>query len=131
MCSCLQCDETSRYLSKGLLHRFRCRRQLLFQNDLACFIQNTVERPAISQIQTDRQLLLFENFALECLHSAILFHKPVSFALRLERVDHWERIASRRRPAFSSHLINVSQALSGLAEPVNSTDFPFLDRLAR
>jgi hypothetical protein len=26
--------------------------------------------------------------------------------LRLERVDHWERIASRRRPAFSSHLIS-------------------------
>jgi hypothetical protein len=24
----------------------------------------------------------------------------------LERVDHWERIASRGRPAFSSHLIN-------------------------
>src|ERR1700686_3681778 len=94
MCSCLQCDETSRYLSKGLLHRFRCRRQFLFQNDLACFIQNTVERPAISQIEADRQLLLLENFALECLHSASLFHKPVSFALRLERVNPWERIAS-------------------------------------
>jgi hypothetical protein len=26
--------------------------------------------------------------------------------LRLERVVHWERIASRGRPAFSSHLIN-------------------------
>jgi hypothetical protein len=26
--------------------------------------------------------------------------------LRFERVDHWERIASRRRPAFSSHLRN-------------------------
>src|SRR5258706_2712157 len=106
MCSCLQCDETSRYLSKGLLHRFRCGRQFLFQNDLACFIQNTVERPTISQIQSDRQLLLFEDFALECLHSAILSHKPVSFALRLERVNRWERIASRRRPAFSSHLIS-------------------------
>jgi hypothetical protein len=31
---------------------------------------------------------------------------PVSF-LRLERVVHWERIASRWRPAFSSHLINA------------------------
>src|SRR5580692_9113568 len=28
-----------------------------------------VERPAISQIQADRQLLLLENFVLECLHS--------------------------------------------------------------
>jgi hypothetical protein len=26
--------------------------------------------------------------------------------LRLERVVHWERIASRWRPAFSSHLIS-------------------------
>src|SRR6266481_1406223 len=106
MCSCLQCDETPRYLSKGLFHRFRCRRQLLLQNDLACFIQNTVERPAISQIQTDRQLLRLENFVLEYLYSASLFHKPVSFSLRFERVDHWERIASRWRPAFSSHLRN-------------------------
>jgi hypothetical protein len=32
--------------------------------------------------------------------------RPVSFPLRLERVNRWERIASRRRPAFSSHLIN-------------------------
>src|ERR1700694_3726366 len=79
MCSCLQCDETSRYLSKGLLHRFRCGRQFLFQNDLACFIQNTVERPAISQIQADRQLLLLEHFALECLHSANLFHSRSPF----------------------------------------------------
>src|ERR1700680_3877259 len=74
MCSCLQCDETSRYLSKGLLHRFRCGRQFLFQNDLACFIQNTVERPAISQIQADRQFLLLENFVLQYLYSASLFH---------------------------------------------------------
>src|SRR6266481_5128480 len=106
MGSCLQGHETPRYFSKGLLHRFRCRRQLLFQNDLACFIQNTVERPAISQIQSDRQLLLLEKFALQCLYSASLFHKPVSFSLCLEHVEHWERIASRRRPAFSSHLRN-------------------------
>jgi hypothetical protein len=32
---------------------------------------------------------------------------PVSFPLRLERVIHWERIASRWRPAFSSHLVNA------------------------
>src|SRR6202521_1391314 len=41
-----------------------------------------------------------------CRHGAILFHKPVSFPLRLKRVNRWERIASRRRPAFSSHLIS-------------------------
>src|ERR1700686_1064290 len=79
MGSGLQCDKTSRYLSKGLLHRFRCRRQFLFHNDLACFIQNTVERPAISQIQTDRQLLLLENFVLEYLYSGNLFHSRSPF----------------------------------------------------
>src|SRR6202140_3407197 len=79
MCSCLQGDETSRYLSKGLLHPLRRRWQFLFQNDLACFIQNTVERPAISQIQTDDQLLVLENFVLECLHSDSLFHSRSPF----------------------------------------------------
>jgi len=32
---------------------------------------------------------------------------PVSFSLCLEHVEHWERIASRGRPAFSSHLVNA------------------------
>ena len=27
--------------------------------------------------------------------------------MRFERLDHWERIASRWRPAFSSHLVNA------------------------
>ena len=49
----------------------------------------------------NRQLGLVENLVSVCRHGAILFHKPVSFPLRLERVDPWERIASRRRPAFS------------------------------
>src|ERR1700691_1891233 len=79
MGSGLQGHETSRYLSKGLLHRFRCRRQFLFQIDLACFIQNTAERLAISQIQADRQLLLLENFALEYLYSASPFHSRSPF----------------------------------------------------
>jgi hypothetical protein len=58
----------------------------------------------ISQVHSDRQLLLPENLLpLRC-HGDILIHKPVSFPLRLERVNRWERIASRRRPTFSSHL---------------------------
>ena len=61
---------------------FRYRRQLLFQNDLACFIQNTAERPVVSQIQTDRQLLFLEKFALKFLNNASLLHKLVSFLLR-------------------------------------------------
>src|SRR5277367_5789980 len=95
MCACLHGDETSRYLSKCLRDRFWCRRYFLFQNDFACFIQNTVERPSVSQIQSDGELVLFENL-LHC-------RSP----LRLERVVHWERIASRWRPAFSSHLISA------------------------
>src|SRR5712664_4061573 len=79
MCSGLNCDETSRYLSKCLFYRFRCRRHFLFQNDLSCFIQNTVERPAISQIHTDRQLLLLENFVTKYLHSANLLHSRSPF----------------------------------------------------
>jgi len=42
MCSRLQGDETLRYLRKCLLHRFRCHRHFLLQNDLPRFIQNAV-----------------------------------------------------------------------------------------
>src|SRR5258708_35636470 len=117
MCSCLHGDETRRYLSERLLYRFRCRRHFLFQNNFACFIQNTVERPTISQIQTDRKLLLFKNFVPKYLHSANLLHRRSPF-LCLEHVEHWERIASRWRPAFSSHLINAE---TGKVESVKGT----------
>ncbi|MDQ1389946.1 MAG: hypothetical protein QOF56_3400 [Acidobacteriaceae bacterium] len=50
---------------------------------------------SVSQVQTDGQLGLFENLVSICRHGAILFHKPASFALRLNRVNRWERIASR------------------------------------
>src|SRR5712675_1817539 len=105
MCSRLQGDETLRYLRKCLLHRFRCHRHFLFQNDFPRFIQNAVARPVIAEVQTNRELVSFENRASIYLNSASLFHSRSPFLLRLERVDHWERIASRGRPAFSSHLI--------------------------
>src|SRR5215469_6039036 len=95
MCSCLHGHETSRYPFKCLLHRFRCRRNFLFQNDFACFIQNTVERPAIAEVHTNRQLVPFENHVSIYPNSASLFHSRSPFLLRLERVEHWERIASR------------------------------------
>ena len=79
MCPSLQGCETPRYLCKCLFHRFRCRRHFLFQNDSLRFIQNAVARPAISKIQTDRQPLLLENFALEYLHSANLLHRRSPF----------------------------------------------------
>jgi hypothetical protein len=49
---------------------------VLFQNDFSCFIQNTVARPAISQIHTDRQLLVLENFVTKYLHSERLRATP-------------------------------------------------------
>jgi hypothetical protein len=67
---------------------------------------------AISQIQTNRQIVLFENPDPLDRHSATLLH--CRSPLRLERVVHWERNASRWRPAFSSHLI------SGAGHPLES-----------
>src|SRR6202171_2349578 len=101
MCSCLQCDETSRYLSKGLLHRFRCRRQFLFQNDLACFIQNTVERPAISEVQTNRELVSFQNHVSIYPNSASLFHSRSPFLCALSTSN----IGSVSHPAETGLLI--------------------------
>src|ERR1700691_4577307 len=71
----------------------------------------------VSQVQTDGQPRLFQNLLSPRRHSATLFHKPVSFPLRLERVNRWERIASRWRPAFSSHLINGILPMWGTSSP--------------
>src|SRR3989442_7439107 len=94
MCSSLQGDDTPRYLCKCLFHRLQCRHHFLFQNDLARFIQNAVERPAIAEVQTNRELVSFENHVSIYPNSASLFHSRSPF-LCLEHVDHWERIASR------------------------------------
>jgi len=40
--------------------------------------------------------------------------------LCLEHVKHWERIASRRRPAFSSHLVSSGNRTSGFG-PVSTS----------
>src|SRR5208282_6380931 len=52
------------------------------------------------------ELVSFENHVSLCPNSASLFHCRSPFLVRFERVDPWERIASRGRPAFSSHLIS-------------------------
>src|ERR1700732_2484374 len=79
MGSGLQSDETSRYLCKCLFHRFRCRRHFLFQNDFARFIQNAVARPAIAEVQTNRELVSFENHVSIYPNSASLFHSRSPF----------------------------------------------------
>src|SRR6266852_5667650 len=106
MCSGLQGDETPWYVLKYLFHRLRCRRHFLFQKDFARFIQNAVARPAIAEVQTNRELVPFENHVSIYPNSANLFHCRSPF-LCFEHVQHWERIASRGRPAFSSHLVNA------------------------
>src|SRR6516162_3840636 len=105
MRSCLHCDTASRNPCEGLLHGFRYRCQFLFQNDFPGFIQNTVERPTISQIHTNGELASFENLVCSPAHSASLLHSRSPFLCALSTIQHWERIASRRRPAFSSHLV--------------------------
>src|SRR5690242_9389555 len=101
-----QCDPTARNPAERLADSVRCGRHVTFPNHLPRLIQNAVIASSISQVQPDRQPCLLENLLPTHGDGAILFHKPVSFALRLERVNPWERIASRRRPAFSSHLRN-------------------------
>src|SRR5260370_39288667 len=105
MCCGLHGHKSTRYLLKYLLHRFRCRRLFLFQKDFTRFIQNAVTRPAIAEVHTNRELVSFENHVSIYPNSANLFHCRSPF-LCFEHVQHWERIASRGRPAFSSHLVN-------------------------
>src|SRR5271167_1667281 len=45
--------------------------------------------------------------------------------LCLEHVEHWERIASRWRPAFSSHLINAASS-TGRCNTIQSVDSAML-----
>src|SRR6266850_2959934 len=59
-----------------------------------------------------------------CLKISFLFFATViifftaGLLLCFEHVDHWELIASRWRPAFSSHLVN---ALTGKVELLKTT----------
>src|ERR1700723_2184361 len=79
MCPRLQGDETPRYLCKCLFHRFRCRGHFLFQNDFPRFIQNAVARPVIAEVQTNRELVSFENHVSIYPNSASLFHSRSPF----------------------------------------------------
>src|SRR6202035_2809678 len=108
MRSRFQRDPAARHLAKRLADSARCGRHAAFQNYVTRLIQDAVTAASISQVQPKGKCGLFENLVSVFHHSAILSHKPVSFPLRLERVNRWEHIASRRRLAFSSHLGNAS-----------------------
>src|SRR5467141_3967162 len=108
MCSGLQCDAALRYPRKCLLHCFRCRRHFLFQKDFACFIQNAVERPAISDVQTNRGLVSCENHVSSYPNSASLFHRrsPLLCALSTSNTG------SVSHPAETGLLIPINGAVS-------------------
>jgi hypothetical protein len=78
----------------------RRRSRFTFQSDFSRFIQNAVARPVIAEVHTNRELVSFENHVSIYANSAI-FSIAGFLSLRHERVNHWERIASRGRPAFS------------------------------
>src|SRR6201987_2977193 len=110
MCSGLQDDETSRYPLKCLLHPFRCRCHFLFQKDFARFIQNAVERPAIAEVQTNRELVSFENHVSIYPNSASLFHSRSPFLC----ASRTSNIGSVPHPAGDgpSHLICHKAAMN-------------------
>src|SRR5437660_9327727 len=101
MCSGLQGHETSRYPLKCLLHPFRCRRHFLFQKDFARFIQNAAVRPAIAEVQTNRELVSFENHVSIYANSASLFHSRSPFNCALSTSN----IGSVSHPAETGLLI--------------------------
>src|SRR6476646_1799130 len=108
MCPDLQCDPAAWHPAEDFLQRFRTRSHPLLQLYLSHFIQHTVPAVAISQIQSDGQCCLRKCLTLPCRHNANLLHcrSPLSL-VPLSTSIIWERTASRRRPAFSSHLVST------------------------
>src|SRR5437016_7736111 len=101
MCPGLHGDQTSRYPLKCLLHPFRCRRHFLFQKDFARFIQNAVVRPTIAEVQTNRELVSFENHVSIYANSVSLFHSRSPFHCALSTSN----IGSVSHPAETGLLI--------------------------
>src|SRR5271167_273581 len=103
MCSRLHGNETLRYLRKYLFHRFRCHRHFLFQKDFPRFIQNAVARPVITEVQTNRELVPFENHLSVYPNSVSLFHSRSPFSCATSASN----IGSVSHPAGDrpSHLI--------------------------
>jgi hypothetical protein len=77
-------------------------------------------RPAITEIQTNRELASFENHVSIYPNSA--FHSRSPFLCSHEHVNPWELNASRRRPAFASHLVNAENQTGGI-DPENASAY--------
>jgi len=83
-----QRDSTAWHCSEDFLQPFRSRANSLFQLYLAGFVQHTVPAVAISQIESDGQLLLRNIPALLRRCGANLLHCRSPFYLCLEHVDN-------------------------------------------
>src|SRR5467141_4842033 len=75
--------------------------QFLFQKNFARFIQNAVVRPAIAEVQTNRQLVSFENHVSIYANSASLLHSRSPFHCALSTSN----IGSVSHPAETGLLI--------------------------
>src|SRR2546428_13791227 len=77
------------------------------------------ELESVAQVQANRQPLALHFSDRMCRCSANLLHcrSPLSLALSSASIT-WERIASRRRPAFSSHLIATAIRILILSDSV-------------
>src|SRR6059036_3117489 len=76
----LQCSSTARDSAEDFVDALRRRRQTVFQNHIACLIQDAVMTCAVSQIQTDGQLELPKNLVATHRHSANLLHSRSPFS---------------------------------------------------
>src|SRR5271169_3775058 len=104
-----QCDPTARHSTEHFAQPIRIGPDSLLQSYLAGFVHHAVPTVAIPQIQTNCQFRLRKTLRLLCCCSANLLHcrSPLSLALQSASIT-WERTASRRRPAFSSHLVTAA-----------------------
>ena len=59
---CLQSHSAARHPAEYLLHRFGVVGSFCSTITSPCFVQDAVARGSISQVHSDRQLLLLENF---------------------------------------------------------------------
>src|SRR5712664_3301983 len=126
MGSGLQCDAALRYPRKCLLHCFRCRRHFLFQKDFARFIQNAVVRPAIAEVQTNRELVSFENHVSIYANSASLLHSRSPFLCATSA----SILGSLMHPAETGLLIPSDKLLPDISNNVGSVK-SFLSTLLR
>src|SRR5712692_6020223 len=75
-----QCSSTARDSAEDFVDALRRRRQAVFQNHIACLIQDAAMACSVSQIQTDGQLELPKNLVATHRRSANLLHRGSPFS---------------------------------------------------